>query len=326
MLQKTSARFANKKNILKVPFFTEIQAETTSFKHNISFIGSNFCDSKHNNIFNNFMRTKPSDIEISQFKELIDEYKKNVFITKEELISKLNITSEKILKTLAMTQLMFNLSAFERVNTLSAIADLGLALYGTPSWATDTYNEPYLILNYIDKPVYTLKHNSDVYNSSKIGININCIQAQSGFSWRVCDILASNACLVSEYRPNIEKYFGKAGIQMFTNPYEAREICKKLLANENMRKDIVLASQEIIDKNFRFKYTKKAIEDFLGIDLSSKTESNLKIKYRIEHFHPAKKDKLSPIEHVFSVKNSGDKKHKILTIGGIKIKIKKKKK
>lgn len=264
------------KNILKTSFFTEIYTEDIPIKHNISFIGTKFVNNSKPNIFNVFMNSMPNDEEISAFKNLIRYYCCNTFLTKNELLSNLNITSEKIIKSLDLNSLIFLLSDYNRTKTLSSIADLGLGLYGTLDWIKYTYNEPELILSYINKIVYSIKHNQDIYNASKIAININHLQAQSGFSWRVCDILASNACLVSEYKPNIEKYFSKAGILMFSNPYEAREICLKLLNNENLRKDIVAASHEIIDSKYRFRYVKKYIEDFLGYEISGNSKSDIK--------------------------------------------------
>lgn len=306
----------NRKNILKVPFFTEIHAKDIPIRHNISFIGTKF---SNQNIFSKFMKSNPNEKEIDLFKKLIKEYKYNTFVTTNSLIEKFNIKSKKILANFDTNKIIGDLSDYNRTKTLSCVADLGLRLYGTPEWIFDNYNEPEVILSYINKPVYSLKHNQDIYNSSKIGININHLQACSGFSWRVCDILASNACLVSEYKPNVEKYFGKAGVPTFTNPYEAREICIKLLNNENMRKDIVAASQEIIESNFRFKYVLQEIEDFIGFKLES--DNKPEVKYHIATFKKLKK-KEKFIQKIFSIRNSDDKKHKVITILGVKIKVK----
>lgn len=306
---------ANKKDILKVPFFTEIQAENMPIKHNISFISSKFI-TKYPNVYNKFMAQNPSAEEIQQFKALITEFLQDTFITKDKLLAKLHIQSEKIINTLDLALLIDSLSDYNRLETLDCVADLGLHIYGDRNWFAANYNKPDLMLNYINTPVYSLKDNQNIYNSSKIGININHLQARSGFSWRVCDILASNACLVTEYKPNIKKYFAEANVPTFTNRYEAREICQKLLKNENMRLDIVAASQEIINSKFRYKYVKKDIENFLGLSLSNSNKPS-QTKYKVEYFRK------SVLQQIFAITNSSDKKYKIIKICGAEIRIKK---
>ena len=141
---------------------------------------------------------------------------------------------------------------------------MGLELYGTKNWVSDLYNEPNLTLCYNPKLIYTLEDNQRIYNTSKIGININHHQATTGFSWRVCDIMASNACLVSSYSADFKKLFPNIDIPTFTNEFEAYCLCKKLIENENYRLDIVAKCNEIIDEKYRFKHILKIMEDFLG--------------------------------------------------------------
>lgn len=282
------------KDIILIPFFTEIKAEDKEFITNISFIGSKFVTDNKKSPFSRFLLNNPSDDEVRLYKELINEFCNNVFWDKKCIFEKYNVTSKSINDNFIINELLQYLSDFNRVNTLSSIADLGLDLYGTQSWINDTYNEPLLILNYKNKPVYSLKHNQDIYNSSKIGININHLQAKTGFSWRVCDIMASNACLVSEYKPDMKKYFSGLNLPFFTNRFEAREQCIKLLKNENYRRDIVMQSQEIINKAYRFDNVQKIIEDYLGISLvgnakgeckyifnNEQVKQNVKYKYRL---------------------------------------------
>ena len=258
----------SQKNILIAPFFTEIKNEKLAIKHNISFIGTKFGSGIKINPFNKFMQNNPSYEEIFLYKQLINQLYKKPLIDKNSLFKSFNINSTKIKNNFNIGEILCCLSDFNRVKTLSNISDLGLTVYGTRSWITDNYNEPYLVLNYNCLPIYSLKQNQFVYNSSKIGININHMQAIDGFSWRVCDIMASNACLVTEYKPNIKKYFSRIHLPTFNNPYEARELCIKILKEENMREDIVQSSNEIIDKEFRFINFKSRIEYFCNISLS----------------------------------------------------------
>ena len=256
------------KNILVAPFFSEIKNENIPVKQNICFIGSKFMSTETKSRFSKFMISNPTKDEIESFKNLLLEYEKQPFLSDEQLFQKFNITSEKIKKNFVTADIISNLSDYNRTKTLSCVSDLGLKIYGTERWMSDNYNEPFLILNYDKTPVYSIKHNQDVYNSSKIGININHLQATQAFSWRVCDIMASGACLVSEYKPDIEKRFKSVNLPLFNNPYEARELCIKLLKEENMRADIVAASNEIVEKNYRFNNLKTIIEDYFSINLT----------------------------------------------------------
>lgn len=258
---------AKESNILKIPFFSEMRPEKTELVNNICFIGSKFLTG-NSNIFNSVSANLNDKDRFSVGTEIIKLIREDPFMSKELLVSKLNYKFHGIDEFLDIDRIVSAITDYDRVKTLSNVSDLGLSIYGTESWMNDSYNEPNLILSYQSKVIYSLKNNQDVYNSHKIGININHLQARSGFSWRVCDVLASNSCLVTEYKPNIEKYFGNIGIPTFTNPYEAREICIDLLKNENKRLDIVAKSNEIIDKNFRLKNFWYIIEDFVGIKLS----------------------------------------------------------
>lgn len=256
-----------KDNICCVPFFTSVKAEKIPQSTNISFIGSKFDGFYQDTAYTLFMKTLPSENEISQFRQVEECIKLDPFITKDKIIKKLDLKSNKVINNIYIEHFLMILSNIKRIQTLSQVADLGLDLYGTPNWATDLIYEPDLTLSYKHKQVYSLKHNQDIYNGSKICININHIQAVSGFSWRVSDIMASNGCLVSEHKSDLDRLFPNIPIPTFTNRYEAREVCLKLLNNENMRKDIVEQCQEVINEKCRFNNLSKTMEDFLGIDL-----------------------------------------------------------
>ena len=164
-----------------------------------------------------------------------------------------------------------------RTNVLSAVAELGLSLYESSSWKQPFWNDPIVALSYNDDVVYSKKHNELIYNSHKIAVNINHLQAIGGYSWRVHDIMASNACLVSCYNETIKKRFNNI-VPMFTSPCEAKELCVKLLNNENQRKDIVVACNDIIDKSFRFKHILPDIEVLTGVKLQNK-RSTATVRY-----------------------------------------------
>lgn len=261
---------ADKKNICYLPFATSIMAENIPQTNNICFIGTKFAS---NNIVSGFMEKIPNTLEIEKYKEIYNFIEKNPFSKEIDVINKFNINSRKIKNNLSVREIVENISAKKRIQILSEISDLGLNIYGTKSWIHNLEYNPELILSYKDKLTYSIKHNQDIYNSSKIGININHVQAKTGFSWRVCDIMASNACLVTEPKEDLKILFPNIKIPTYTNKREAYDICKKILKEDNLRNEIVLSCQEIINKKYRFNNTIKDLEQILNINLFSKKNS-----------------------------------------------------
>lgn len=253
--------------VIQIPFFSEIQAEDKEIDSNIVFIGTHFTVPGTPSIFNKFHQNNFSDEDRRLMLVLMRKFMENQCPSTEQLVSSCENIPKHLLPYVRSEEWLMMFSAYNRVRTISAVAELGLTIYGTSSWVKDTYREPWIIMSYNPKQVYSLKHNQDLYNSAKIGININHLQARSGFSWRVCDIMASNACLVSEYKPNISKYFGDVKIPTFSNPHEAYHICKQLLADEERRRDIVLASQQVIREKYRFRGVLDSFEQFIGMKL-----------------------------------------------------------
>ncbi|MBE6452195.1 MAG: glycosyltransferase family 1 protein [Alphaproteobacteria bacterium] len=167
------------------------------------------------------------------------------------------------------------ISGIKRLRYLTAIADLGLEVRGS-NWNSPMLKVfPEVMLCYNIQQVLSYVETQDFFNQSKIGFNTKHIQAKSGFSWRVCDIMASNACLVTERADDLKTLGFK--VPMFESASEAREICEKLLKNDNMRKDIVAHSHELIDKNHRLESSLAEIEDFLNMRLRSNIAGSLQI-------------------------------------------------
>ena len=264
-----------KNNILVTSPFTEIRAENIEKKNNISFIGSKFTDSSNKTPWMRFFDENPTEDEKRLYWKMVNYCRFDPFIDTKNLFDLFSVKSDLIKDKFNVNEIVFYLSDKNRVTVLSSIADLGLDLYGTPNWISENFNEPDLIFSFRNERVYSLKHNQDIYNSTRIGININHIWARSGFSWRVCDIMASSACLVSEYKDDLKKYFKDVKIPTFTNIYDARSLCIKLLNDENLRLDIVAACNEVIDKSYRFRHVRENIEDFLNIDFDGEGEGQV---------------------------------------------------
>lgn len=258
----------SEENMFWTPPFSAVQSENVEFLHNICFIGSKFTSRMFVSQWNRLQQLFPDKNETQLEMEILAKIKHNPFITEEELKTELNLT-DKILRTLDVKNIIWALSDSKRIQTLSAVADLGLALYGTENWGTDLPFEPHLTMAYNPHKVYSLKHNQDIYNSSKLSINVNHVQAVEAFSWRVCDIMSSNSCLVTEYQPCLQEFFPDINIPTFTNQHEARELCIHLLKNESERADIVHSCQDYINKHYRFSNLLETMESALGISLKT---------------------------------------------------------
>lgn len=268
----------NSKNIYLLPPSSSVVAQKIEQKSNITFIGTRFGT---NNIVSKFINSEPNENEIDQYKKILKYVETYPFSTDKDILKEFKVNSEKIKKYLSIKNIVEDISAKNRIQTLSAVADLGLSIYGTESWKNNLEYNPELYLSYKNKSVYSLKHNQDIYNSSKIGININHAQAQDSFSFRVCDIMASNACLVTQPRKELNRLFPKIKIPTYNNPYEAYSVCKKLLNNINLREDIVLSCQEMINNHYRFKHRIKDLEGITNVSLFSKNVGSLtKLEYK----------------------------------------------
>ncbi|MCI9592453.1 MAG: hypothetical protein HFG42_18330 [Lachnospiraceae bacterium] len=150
------------------------------------------------------------------------------------------------------------------------LLDLGLHLGGHESgWRDIVDFIPQLALAHSKTKIFSLKENQDFYNASILSLCPMHPQAQGkGYSWRCYDIMASNACLVSSYSSELKaKTKGIVNLPMFHTPIEAREICKDLLENTEKRRELVLASQDFIEKNGRWIEQIKKMEQILEMKL-----------------------------------------------------------
>ena len=158
---------------------------------------------------------------------------------------------------------------------LSNMLDLGLTISGYKSrWDDAAEFMPQLVAAYDPRRVWTLEDNINFYNASKISLCPISPQAQgSGFSWRVFDIMASNACLLMTTSSDLATLTkGQVDVPMFDTPWQARDLAKQLLADDARRKEIVEASQRYVDKNARWIHRFRQIQDVTGIRIASEDQ------------------------------------------------------
>lgn len=258
---------AKKESICYIAPFSELQAKNISQNINISFLGSHWCWNDFPDVVN-FIKSKPSFKERETAKKAYVAFQNYPFIDLEETYKRNKLESEKKLAFKNLVVGRGRISGLKRLRYLTEISDLGLEIRGQ-SWLNSIMLQafPEVVLSYSLEPVNNIQQVESFLNCSKISLNTKHIQAQSGFSWRVCDILASNACLVTEPTSDLKDFGFK--VPTFTSPAELREQCVRLLNNPNLREDIVAHSQELINKNHRFSNILPIIENFLNIKLST---------------------------------------------------------
>jgi len=246
------------KNFLFFPTATNFRKDTTKTANtNISFIGSNF--------YRDFLKESERILipqEIDTVLYLTDKVKKNYFFDDQNITDKSLINFTK-----------YYLAGQYRLKYLSAISDLGLQIYSDSNWKNLFYYDLELSKCYNSKIVFTKEENQDIYNSSKIAINLSHLQATSSFSFRVPDIMATNACLVMEEKIDWHKIYGpyvsnevKKAI-IYKDQYDMREKCINLLKDEELRLRCVDECQKAIEINGRWHSRIRSLENFLGMKL-----------------------------------------------------------
>ncbi len=266
LIEMTKEYFGtNYKSLNLIHFATDYKSEKIKQDKNISFIGTNF-DRDNSNfkkiIFNDFDKEKRAKFNLFYNSFLQD------ILSNPEFHLKKNSIDKDFLKNISHIDLLNIISSNIRIQTLSAIADLGLELYGSKNWTDLCGVSLDLARSYVDKEISSIQDNEDIYNSSKISINITHSQAGSAFSWRVRDIMACNSVLISDPRKDLEAQFGKyVKIPTYENPFEARKLCEKLLQDEKWRQEIILGSNLAINENHRFEHRFKDIEQIVGVKL-----------------------------------------------------------
>lgn len=233
---------------------TAVQSEKKSIDSNIVFVGT--VGHSHNMI--NFLKYHCKNHDMISLREFY----------KDVLQSPLNNISNDFSDKLKLSDMHQVITGNNRIKTLDAISDLDLKVYGLPTNFLDVAAYSMELAMCFDyKSIVTIKNTQNLFNSSKIGVNLFSAHAITSFSWRVPDIMASNACLISPHKADLVKFNPYMKMPTFESPQECRELCQKLLQDEAWRKDIVASSHKSIEEHGRFEHMFKIMEDASGIQL-----------------------------------------------------------
>lgn len=269
-----------------IPFghVSDLRAKDIEQDIDISFVGN---IGNYSHIIVNYMKSigvkkidadEKNKIKDDFFHEL-DRWKKN---TAEPFNFDFPLADYDMSKT-APSALILMLTCEKRFKILSNLTDLGLRVFGHFPALSESIPYDYNIMRCFDYHKNVgLEDSTYNYNRSKVSLNMPHGQTTDGFSWRVCDILASNAVLLSNRKQDlVDLMKGYADLPMYESPAEARELAIKLIKDDIWRKELSLASQQMIEDKCRFELYFKGIEEKIGsISLFSENQGNTFFYYK----------------------------------------------
>ena len=169
----------------------------------------------------------------------------------------------------------------KRFKILSEMSDLGLTIFGwSASWANVMMYDFDIWKCFDYRTSVSLEETIETYNRSIISLNLPQGSNTDGFSWRVTDIMASNAVLLSNKKKDLVNLISPYYKDMpyYESAMEARELAIDLLKNKNWRKEIVEASNQVIEENCRFEQKINIISQALSrVDFYTTEEGGIEV-------------------------------------------------
>lgn len=160
----------NEEQVFILPPFSELKPDASIIQDvNISFIGTRFGVPRRAEI--GFYSSSKDTIR--EYCRCIEYIMKNPLVDEKNVLDSCNVQSEFVRSNIVVSDILNMLSVEKRVRTLSNLVDLGLELYGTRSWLAKYHFDSRLNIAYVDKEVFSIEHNQNIYNRTKIGLNVS---------------------------------------------------------------------------------------------------------------------------------------------------------
>ncbi len=239
---------------------------------NISFVGTYFCCGQFTKILEDY---QDAPVTMKSIFGLLGAVEHDYDLDFPRVLDQFNL--RRLLKEYDLDIYKFKgllanaISLNDRVRHLDAVSDLGLELYGTRNWiGVNQYSTKLLRCYHFGEFIKTRKHLCDLYQRSKISINIPHIQAGDGLPYRVFDIMASDSLLISKFRKDSDLFrlFGEdMPIPMYRSENDLRRLCKYYLENENERKEIIRRSNALVEQGFSFEGRVRSFFEIIGISV-----------------------------------------------------------
>ncbi|GAB4295970.1 MAG: hypothetical protein Kow0096_13130 [Thiohalomonadaceae bacterium] len=274
-----------KGRVIYLPFATdpaEFSDRTRTQDVNVSFVGTYFSCGYLKDLLAQY---RSDDRIFAGLLALSDEIKADYDLDIEAAIRRHGLQELMIahdLDAFRLKGLVANmLSLNSRIQALHAVADLGLELYGTDNWVESVDYSLELMKAYQrNKFIKTREQLVGLYQRSKIGVNVSHVQAKDGLPYRVFDIMASNALLITDYRKTSDLYklFGaELPVPMYRDPCELRSLVRHFLEHDDERRQIVAECNRLIANGHTFSDRVKAILDMLSLSTHEDTRGELHV-------------------------------------------------
>ncbi len=242
-----------------VPFATDPSGFTAKPEQdiNVSFVGTSFyCD----HIINIFNAYSENSQVIRSLKALIQDVEDDFDLDFDSAVARHELSF--VYKEFGINADEFKIfianmiSMNYRFKCLDAVADKGLKLYGTKNWVdVAKYSRKLLNCYQFGEFIKTREQLIDVYQRSKIALNVSHHQAVDGLPYRVFDVMASSALLITEYNKNSDLFtlFGQdMPVPMYKDERELRGLVEYYLENEDERLNVVNKCNLLIAHNHSF--------------------------------------------------------------------------
>ena len=152
-----------------------------------------------------------------------------------------------------------------------------LGVFGPHEWMRLAAVDGSFVEAYKGNSVVTLGDNQNVHNASVLGLNITHGQGLGhGFSWRVPDIMASSALMLTNPSKDLFDLAGFVREISFESTSELREMANKFLGDKVRRSEYVYSCNDLVERRFRWKDRISQISSLTGVDL---TTSNVRGSY-----------------------------------------------
>ncbi|ATX80293.1 Glycosyl transferases group 1 [Mariprofundus aestuarium] len=245
----------------------------------VSFVGTYFYCEKLTDILAQLQRGDSSKREA--FLDFIQSLKGDFHMDDQALDPIRDICTDVKMSVDDIRMLVSNAYALnKRIHYLDAVSDLGLHLYGTENWIkASQYSLPLISCFQFGEQINNRDKLIRLYQSSKIALNIPHHQAGPGMPYRVYDIMASRALLITEYHPDSELFslFGRnMPVPMYRNAMELSSLVDYYLNHEEERLAIVTRCNALIrEKKLTFQDKGKVYCEAAGVMLNSDLQGSM---------------------------------------------------
>lgn len=143
----------------------------------------------------------------------------------------------------------------DRIHAVSTLSDLGLVLFGNLEWIGKSAKID-SVFRYGERYIASHSDLMKIYCSSKLCVNIPQFHCGNALPYRVVDVMASRALLITKKQKESDLYtiFGTdCAVPTYESQSELRDLCLHYLNNEEERLERVQKCNYYVSKGFSFR-------------------------------------------------------------------------